>query len=128
MTRIVVDSTCDLPAETMAALDIVSVPLKVHFGDEVFRDKIDMDEEQFFSRLENVTKLPTTSQPSPGEFVEAYRALPEGESVISIHIAHQLSGTASSAQLAASDLPERDIRVVDSGSVTWGAGLLVMAA
>jgi DegV family protein with EDD domain len=128
LTRIVVDSTCDLPAETMRALDIVSVPLKVHFGDEVFRDKLDMDEAEFFRRLAEVTRLPTTSQPAPGEFIEAYRALPPDETVISIHIAHQLSGTVGSAQLAAKELPDRDIRVIDSGNATWAAGLLVVAA
>ena len=128
MTRIVVDSTCDLPAEQMKALDILSVPLKVHFGDEAFRDKIDLDEEAFFSRLEKATQLPTTSQPSPGEFLEAYKSIPDKESIISIHIAEQLSGTIGSARLAAAELPGRDIRIVDSGNVSWAAGLLVLAA
>jgi DegV family protein with EDD domain len=128
MTRIVVDSTCDLPADTMKSLDIVSVPLKVHFGDEVFRDKVDLDSEQFFSRLEQAARLPTTSQPSPGEFMEAFGSIPEGETILSIHISSVLSGTLQSAQLAASQLEGRDIRVIDSGSVSWAAGLLVMVA
>jgi DegV family protein with EDD domain len=128
LTRIVVDSTCDLPSEQMADLDIVMVPLKVHFGDEVYRDKLDLDEETFFTRLEVATKLPTTSQPSPGEFQAAYEGIPAGEEIVSIHIASQLSGTFQSATLAASALPDRRIHVVDSGSVSWGAGLMVIEA
>ncbi|MHB8508752.1 MAG: DegV family protein [Candidatus Dormibacteria bacterium] len=128
MTRIVVDSTCDLPQAVMTALDIVMVPLKVHFGDEEFRDKIDLDEATFYDRLQTVAALPTTSQPSPGDFVLAYESLPADEPVLSIHIAGALSGTAQSARLAATQLEGRDIRIVDSGSVSWGAGLLVMAA
>ncbi|MEA2647451.1 MAG: fatty acid kinase fatty acid binding subunit [Chloroflexota bacterium] len=128
MTRLVVDSTCDLPTDQMDALGIVMVPLQVHFGDESFKDKIEMDTDAFFDRLDTVTKLPTTSQPSPGQFIEAYEAIPESEPIISIHIAEQLSGTVQSARLAAKQLTGRDIRVIDSGSVTWGAGLLTMVA
>ena len=128
MTRLVVDSTCDLPADQMTALGIVMVPLQVHFGDESFKDKIEMDSEAFFDRLDTVNKLPTTSQPSPGAFIEAYEAIPGDEPIISIHIAEQLSGTVQSARLAAGQLKGRDIRVIDSGSVTRGAGLLAMVA
>jgi len=128
VTRIVVDSTCDIPAEQMQALNIVSVPLTVHFGEETFRDKIDLDENAFFRKLESATQLPTTSQPTPAAFQEAYSSIPKEEPVISIHIAHQLSGTLQSAQLAAQQLPDHDIRLIDSGSVSWGAGLLVMVA
>lgn len=128
MSRIVVDSTCDLPDEIMRRLNIVSVPLKVHFGDDVFRDKVDLDSDQFFARLAQATRLPTTSQPAPGEFLEAFKAIPEDETILSINIASQFSGTLQSAQLAASELEGRDIRVIDSGTVSWAAGLLVMAA
>lgn len=128
MTRLVVDSTCDLPAATMKEMDILVVPLKVHFGSEVFRDKVDLDDEAFFNKLDGVTELPTTSQPSPGDFLEAYRQIPPGETILSIHIAEQLSGTQQSARLAAEELPDHDIRVVDSGNVTAAAGLLVAVA
>ena len=128
MTRLVVDSTCDLPAATMEEMDIVMVPLKVHFGDQEFKDKVELDEEAFFARLEMVTELPTTSQPSPGDFIEAYERIPEGETILSIHLAEQLSGTQQSARLAARELPGRDIRVIDTGNVTAAAGLLVTVA
>jgi DegV family protein with EDD domain len=128
MTRIVVDSTCDLPVDRMKSLGIEMVPLKVHFGDEAFRDKIDLDEEAFFARLEKATRLPTTSQPSPGDFEEAYSRIPEGEAIVSIHIAHQLSGTIQSATLAKEKMPGREIYIVDSGNTTWAAGLLALEA
>jgi DegV family protein with EDD domain len=128
MTRIVVDSTLDLPADTMKALGIEMVPLMVHFGDQAFRDKLDLEGEEFFDRLEKVTQLPTTSQPSPAAFIEAYSRIPEDEPIVSIHIAHQLSGTIESARLAAQELPGRDIRIVDSGNTTWAAGLLALEA
>jgi DegV family protein with EDD domain len=128
MTRIVVDSTCDLPEDRMKELDIEMVPLQVRFGDETFRDKIDLDGEAFFDRLEKATQLPTTSQPSPGDFVEVYSRIPEGEPIVSIHIAHQLSGTIESARLAAEQLPAREIHIIDSGNTTWAAGLLALEA
>ena len=112
----------------MKELGIEMVPLKVHFGDEAFRDKIDLDGEAFFDRLEKATQLPTTSQPSPGDFVEVYSRIPEGEPIVSIHIAHQLSGTIESARLAAEELPGREIHIIDSGNTTWAAGLLALEA
>jgi DegV family protein with EDD domain len=128
MTRIVVDSTCDLPEERMKELGIEMVPLQVRFGDETFRDKIDLDGEAFFDRLEKATQLPTTSQPSPGDFVDVYSRIPESEPIVSIHIAHQLSGTIESARLAAEQLPGREIHIIDSGNTTWATGLLALEA
>jgi DegV family protein with EDD domain len=128
MTRIVVDSTLDLPQEKMKELGIEMVPLLVHFGDQAFRDKVDLDGEEFFDRLATVTQLPTTSQPSPQAFIDVYSKIPEDQPIVSIHIAHQLSGTIESARLAAQELPGRDIRIVDSGNTTWAAGLLALEA
>src|ERR1700737_3119831 len=128
MTRIVVDSTCDLPEDRMKELGIAMVPLLVRFGDETFKDKIDLDGEAFFDRLEKATELPTTQQPSPGDFAEFYSRIPEQEPIVSIHIAHQLSGTIESARLALQDMPGRDIRIIDSGNTTWAAGLLALEA
>lgn len=128
MTRIVVDSTSDLPTSTMEELGIVMVPLRVHFGTEEFRDRVDLGGEEFFRKLGEAGELPTTSQPSPGEFLQAYRQIPEDEPIISIHVSQKLSGTYDSALLAARELPGREIRVVDTGNVTAAAGLLVLVA
>ena len=97
MVRIVTDSTADLTPEQQRTAGITGVPLNVHFGDQVFKDKVELDGEEFFRRLATATQLPTTSQPSPGEFLEAYKQIPADESVISIHIAAKLSGTMQSA-------------------------------
>jgi len=112
----------------MKELGIAMVPLLVRFGDETFKDKIDLDGEAFFDRLEKATELPTTSQPSPGDFAEVYSTIPENEPIVSIHIAHQLSGTIESAKLAAQQFPDREIHIIDSGNTTWAAGLLVLEA
>jgi DegV family protein with EDD domain len=128
MTRIVVDSTLDLPQDQIDEHGIVVVPLNVHFGDETFKDKVELNTDEFFKKLAEVTKLPTTSQPSPGEFLEAYESIPASEPIISIHIAGQLSGTVESARLAAKELAGREIHVIDSGNVTWAAGLLALIA
>ncbi|HEY8741038.1 MAG TPA: DegV family protein, partial [Candidatus Dormibacteraeota bacterium] len=103
MTRLVVDSTSDLPDDMLKALDIQMVPLKVHFGSEEFLDRVELDDKAFFAKLETVSELPKTSQPSPGEFLEVYRAIPAGETIISLHVAEKLSGTVQSARLAAKD-------------------------
>ncbi|MGI8610034.1 MAG: DegV family protein [Candidatus Dormibacteria bacterium] len=128
MTRIVVDSTSDLPTATMEELGILMVPLKVHFGTEEFRDRVELGQDDFFKKLAEASELPKTSQPSPGEFLEAYQRIPDNDSILSIHLSEKLSGTYQSAVLAARELPGRDIRVIDTGNVTAAAGLLVLVA
>ena len=75
MVRIVTDSTADLTKEQQQAAGITVVPLNVHFGDQVFRDHMDLTPDEFFRRLKASTQLPRTSQPSVGVFEEAYRTL-----------------------------------------------------
>ncbi|MFZ5639609.1 MAG: DegV family protein [Bacillota bacterium] len=127
--RIVTDSTADLPRELAEQYGVVVVPLKVLFGQEVFRDGADLDAADFYSRLKKTPVLPTTSQPAPGEFVAVYERLTRrGDSVISIHISSALSGTFHSAQLAKTMVDSKDIFVIDSRSVSMGLGLIVIAA
>jgi len=93
--RIVCDSTADLPGHLVEEYGIHIVPLKVHFGEEEYRDGVDITAGEFYQKLQTSPVLPTTSQPSPGEFVEVYRNLLEQgvDTIISIHISAQLSGT-----------------------------------
>lgn len=130
MIRVVTDSTADLPADVVEGLGITVVPLLVLFGDEVYRDGIDLSSEEFFRRLALSRKLPTTSQPSVGAFQEAYRELSaETSEIVSIHISSRLSGTRRSAAEAASALGGwPHIEVVDSQSTSMGLGFQVMAA
>ena len=102
----------------------------VRFGDQELRDGIDITPPEFFRRLREADELPTTSQPSAGEFREVYRHLSHSaDSIVSIHISEQLSGTLASAHAAKTqlDLPT-PVHIVDSRLVTMGVGLLVLAA
>ena len=131
--HIVTDSTADLPAGLVEAegLDVTSVPLNVHFGNETFKDKIDLTNDEFFRRLATSPVLPKTSQPSVGEFEAAYRRLAtDGAPICSIHVSARLSGTHQSATMAAGAVAAEGatIQVVDSLNASLGLGFLVLAA
>jgi len=128
--RIVTDSTCDLPELRRQTAGVVTVPLRLQFGDREFRDRVDLDDRQFLDRLSISRQPPKTSQPPPGEFEEVYRGLLEDprDEVISIHIAAALSGTVGSATVAAAAVDPARIHVVDSRSVSLGTGFQVLAA
>jgi DegV family protein with EDD domain len=129
--RLVVDSTADIPPALVAELGIAVVPLTVRFGAESFRDGIDLTPAQFMARLTAGDVLPTTAQPSPGDFLAAYRPLlAGGASIISLHLSSKLSGTYSSALVAARELAAGGARidVVDSGTITLACGLVALEA
>jgi len=120
---IVTDSTSDIPAEIAAALNINIIACNVHFESEVFRERIDLSTDQFYQKLRDTPRLPKTSQPSVGAFLELYRALaPESSGIVSIHLAGKLSGTLQSATLAAGEIRDVPILTLDSGSATMGLG------
>jgi len=132
---VVSDTTSYLPAEITTELDVTLVPLYVVFGpDRVERETNITDYPAFFEELRGAESLPTTSQPSVGDFVGAYEPLlAAGRDVVSIHISGGLSGTADSATRAADQL-SRDgkggerVRVIDSETAAGGLGMLVLAA
>ena len=127
--RVVTDSTADLPAEWAQHHRIEVVPLKVLFGNETFRDGLDLDTGQFFDRLAQATKLPTTSAPSPGEFATVYERLAgECDGVISIHIGSQLSATVEAARVGAQSVEGFPVHVIDSRSVTMTMAFLCLVA
>lgn len=129
--RIVTDSTADIPAELREALDIEMVALSVHFEDESFRDAVTIQADEFYDKLQHASKPPTTSQPSPVDFMEVYTKLAAepGTEIISIHLSSALSGTYQSAVLAKSLMEsDADITTVDSKSASYGLGLLVVKA
>ena len=126
---VVTDSTADLPDEWRDRYGIEVVPLKVLFGAETFRDRVDMTDVEFFRRLASATKLPTTSAPSPGEFAEVYQRLAEDyESCISIHIGAQLSATAEAARVGAQSVDGLTVNVIDSETVTMPMAFLCRTA
>lgn len=130
--HIVTDSTSDIPVELRQQLQIEMVPLKVHFGEEVFLDAVEITSDSFYDKLAASSVLPTTSQPSPNDFLEVYKRIlkedPEA-AIISIHLSSALSGTYQSAVMAKSMLDEQaDITVIDSRSASYGIGYLAVAA
>jgi DegV family protein with EDD domain len=126
---VVTDSTADLPDAWRERYDIEVVPLKVLFGEETFRDGVDMNNEEFFARLATSTKLPTTSAPSPGEFAELYtRLAKDHDGCISIHIGRQLSATAESARVGAQSVVGFPVSVIDSETVTMPMAFLCRVA
>ncbi|AKG54251.1 hypothetical protein DGWBC_1624 [Dehalogenimonas sp. WBC-2] len=128
--KVVTDTTADLPPAIIAELDIKVVPLYVRFGKQVYRDGVDISHEDFYTRLPVDPVHPSTSQPSPQDFLEVYEKLDKNtDGIISIHISKKLSGTYDSAiqakQMMAGKVP---IEVIDSLSVSMGLGLLVVLA
>jgi DegV family protein with EDD domain len=107
----------------------VVVPLSISFGDETFRDIIDISATEFYRRLESAETLPKTSQPSPELFADAYRSLAGADGIVSIHISSKLSGTLNSARNGASALGKGPpIEFVDSQMVALGLGAVVVEA
>ena len=129
MLHIVTDSTSDLLPDEAAPLGVTVVPLTVRFGEEQFRDGVDLGADGFYTRLARGGTSPTTSQPSPEAFASVYRELLQDpdDQVLSIHISQKLSGTLQSATLAAREHQGR-VHVVDSGSVSMGIQFLVRGA
>jgi len=103
------------------------VPLYVRFGEESFRDYVELDPHGFYQRLRGAVELPTTSQPTPQDFVTVYHALAGYERIYSLHISSKLSGTFQSATLAAAEDGGDRIRIVDTESVSIGVGMLAIA-
>jgi len=124
---IVTDSTSDLPRELAEELDIVVVPLTVHFGDDTFRDG-ELSQAEFFDRMNAAPKLPTTATPGVGEFAEAFEtALATAERVVCLNISGALSGTIDAARTAAGQFGDR-VHVHDSLNLSWGLGWQVVRA
>jgi DegV family protein with EDD domain len=129
--RIVTDSTADIPLAIREQLGIEMVPLKVQFGNDTYYDNVDITPNEFYQKLSQCTELPTTSQPSPVEFLELYKEITteSDTKVVSIHLSSALSGTYQSAMLAKSLLDDQDkVTLIDSKSACYGLGLLVIAA
>ncbi|MEA4848976.1 MAG: DegV family protein [Clostridiaceae bacterium] len=127
--RIITDSICDVPKDYVNRYNIRVMPLVVNFGDQSYRDGIDLTLEEFLSKLEKSEALPTTSQVPPAEFLEVYKEeIALGNKVISIHGSSQMSGTYNSAVIAKEQIGGQDIYVIDSMGITLGAGMLVIKA
>jgi DegV family protein with EDD domain len=129
---IVTDSDASLPFDLAAKFNIRQVPITVHFGDEVYETGIDIDEPRLFKMIEQRGELPTTAAPSPGKFAEAYQAAFEedgADAVICLTVSGEVSATYGAARVAANELmPDKDITVVDTLTLTMGQGFMTLAA
>ncbi|MDD5338419.1 MAG: DegV family protein [Dehalococcoidales bacterium] len=129
--KIVTDSTADLPPQLAKELGITVVPVYLRFGEEVFRDVIDISQDEFYDRLMHGSVHPSTSAPAPQDFIDVYKELSkEADGILSIHVTSKLSGTYNSA-LRARESVENEccpIEIIDSQEVTMGLGLIVLAA
>lgn len=130
MIRIVTDSTCDLPQELVDQYKIHVVPIPIQFGADTFLDGVTIDRPTFYERVEQDGVLPTTSQPPPNAFIEAYRKLAEqADEIISIHVTGKLSGTLNSAKMAAEAVADTiKVHVFDSWAGSGGLGFMCLDA
>ena len=129
--RIVTDSTSDIPASLAHELGISVVPLSVIFGDEVYKEGIEIGHDLFYDKLVHSKVMPTTSAPSVGDFLTVYEPLlKETDEIVSIHISSRLSATYNNACQAAKHLSDQGARieVIDSLSVSFGLSFLAQAA
>lgn len=129
MVRIITDSTSDIPQAEAAALGITVVPLTVHFGEEAYKDGIDLTNEDFYKKLAVVETLPTTSQVPPGEFTPLFQGFADaGDDVVGIFISSEMSGTYQSAVVAREHVGRDNVYVIDSRTATFELALLVRLA
>jgi DegV family protein with EDD domain len=126
-TAIVLDSTADLPDPSARHSNWRMVPLYVQFGDETFRDYLDLDPNQFYRRLRDAPQPPSTSQPTPADFSSAYESLAAYERILVVTISAKLSGTHESARAAAETAGDDRVRVIDSMSASGGIVILADA-
>lgn len=126
--KIVTDSTCDLPISIVEEYDIRVIPCYVNMNGKSYLDGIDLSREFFFKSLPTTNPLPTTSAPGMDAFIQMYQTLAnEGaEGIISIHISETLSNINNVARIAAEAFETIPVKVIDSGQLSMGLGLLAL--
>ncbi len=127
--KIVTDTAASMPLDLAERYGIAVIPYSIQFATESYRDGIDIDVETFHQKLRSEGTMPKTAIPAPGQFVELYQSIAEpGDSIISVHVGRKISGICDSAELAAADLPDFDITVIDTNSVSMKTGLMALEA
>ncbi|MCP4429006.1 MAG: DegV family protein [Chloroflexi bacterium] len=126
---VVVDSTAFLPPELVEQYDLRVIPQILNWEGESYKDDIDIKPDAFYARLKTAKEMPTTSQPSAGEFVEFFSEVAKtADSIVAVLISEHLSGTLASARAAKDMMPDASIEIVDSRSTVMGLGFIALAA
>lgn len=125
-TAIVLDSTSDFPEASKRFANMRIVPLYVNFGAESFKDHVDIGSHDFYERLKESPTLPTTSQPTPQDFLEVFEELGAYDRIYALQLSAKLSGTFQSASAAAAEVGDK-VRVVDTETASLAVGLLALA-
>jgi DegV family protein with EDD domain len=128
--KIVTDTLSDITGDLAGELGLTVVPLYVRFGEEIYKDRVEITSEDFYRRLVHESVLPSTTQPTPNDFIEVYNSLAkETDEILVIVVSSKLSGTYQSATQAKEMVKGKcRIEIVDSLSVAMGQGLIVIAA
>ncbi len=126
---VITDSSAYIPESALAGLNVPIIPLWLLWGDESFRDGIDIQPATFYLRLRESKMLPTSSQPTVPELIEFYQDVAkDADIIVSVLVSTKISGTIANAQSAIEQLPDLDIRIIDSYNCSMGLGHVVLAA
>jgi DegV family protein with EDD domain len=127
---IVTDTDASLPDALAVRYGIYQVAINIHFGDETLQTGQEIDDARLFDRVDREGKLPTTSAPSPGQFVEAYQAALDAgaEQIVCFCVSGEVSATYGAAVVARDMFPDHEITVLDTENLTMGQGFMVLAA
>ena len=126
---VITDSSAYIPESALAGLIVPVIPLWLLWGEESFRDGVDIQPRAFYKRLRASKTLPTSSQPTVPEFVAFYQDIAQNaDTIVSVLVSEKISGTIANAQTAVDKLPDLDIHIVDSYNCSMGLGHVVLAA
>ncbi len=127
---IITDTDCSLPLEITNRYGIVQVPITIQFGRESFRAVYDVDDAATFARIDREGRIPTTAAPAPGQYAEAYQAAFEAgaEAILCFTISSAMSACYQAAMSAKAMFPQREIRVIDTKTLSLAQGFIVLAA
>ena len=128
---VITDTDSSLPAEMAAAYNILQVPISIHLDDSLSGTDLTIDNAALFKKVDEVGKLPSTAAPNPAQFVEYFKRVfdeQKADTLVYFAISSEMSATIKSAQIAAEELKNLDIRVIDSNTLSMAQGYMVLAA